>query len=62
MNNMKRATVYRVAKSLTGLSMHIVDVSFRCITNEFSYTYVLFQILFHYRLLQDIEYSYKYEY
>ena len=62
MNSMKRATVYRVAKSLTGPSMHIADVSFRCITNEFSYTYVLFQILFHYRLLQDIEYSYKYEY
>ena len=37
-------------------------VSFRCTTKWFSYTHThiyifLFQILFHYRLLQDIEYS-----
>ena len=33
-------------------------VSFRCTAKWFSYTYtyILFQILFHYRLLQDIEY------
>ena len=42
----------------------IVDVqccvSFRCTAKWFSYIYIhifLFQILFHYRLLQDIEYS-----
>ena len=32
-------------------------VSFRCTAKRFSYVYNLFQILFHYRLLQDIEYS-----
>ena len=33
-------------------------ISFKCIAKWFSCTYILFQILFHYRLLQDIEYSY----
>ena len=32
-------------------------VSFRCAAKWFSYISIFFQILFHYRLLQDIEYS-----
>ena len=32
-------------------------VSFKCTAKWFSYTYILFQIIFHYRLLQDTEYS-----
>ena len=48
------------AERLT-VTTFIVDlqccVSFKCIAKGFSYIYVLFHILFHYGLLQDIEYS-----
>ena len=32
-------------------------ISFKCTVKWFSYIYILFQIIFHYRLLQDNEYS-----
>ena len=32
-------------------------VGFRCTAKWFSYIYIFFQIIFHYKLLQDIEYS-----
>ena len=55
-------SVHGVAKSRIRLSTwSVVDlqrcVSFWYTAKWFSYTYVVFQILFSYRLLQDVEYS-----
>ena len=41
--------------SVSGL--HALGVYFGCVCFRYTYIYILFQILFNYRLLQDAQYS-----
>ena len=48
----------KTGKKINITKFQKLEFFFVCVVQLYIYTYVIFEIIFHYRLLQDIDYNY----